>query len=50
MMQMLCRILRFKDFGKTEKGDGIMHYPPQTPNQKDANKLVNNGVLPVMFK
>ena len=40
----------FEDFGKTERGDGIMHYPPQTPNQKDANKLVNNGVLPVMFK
>ena len=40
----------FEDFKEPGDGDGIMHHPPQTPNQKDANKLVNNGFLKKIFK
>ena len=40
----------FNDFEKPGDGDGIMHYPPQTPNQRDANTLVNNGFLKKIFK
>ena len=40
----------FNDFKKTGDGDGIMHHPPQTPNQRDANTLVNNGFLKKIFK
>ena len=40
----------FDDFERPGDGEGIMHYPPQTPNQKDANTLVNNGFLKKIFK
>ena len=40
----------FDDFERPGDGEGIMHYPPQTPNQRDANTLVNNGFLKKIFK
>lgn len=44
----------FHTFGfKHPKGkggeDGIMHYPPETPNQNDANCLGNDMFLPVII-
>ena len=38
--------LGFDDFKLSDKGHGIMNYPPQKPDQKDVNNLVNNDFLP----
>jgi hypothetical protein len=45
----------FHTFGFTHpKGiggkEGIMQYPPQKPNQNDANQLINNDFLPTLIK
>lgn len=40
----------FDDFKKGEKGYGIMNYPPMRPTQTDANNLIYNGFLPVIYE
>lgn len=45
----------FHTFGFTHpKGiggkEGIMQYPPQKPNQNDADQLINNDFLPTSNK
>ena len=36
----------FEDIKKWKIGHGIMNIPPETPNQQDADLLINNGFLP----
>ena len=36
----------FEDIKKWKIGHGIMNIPPKTPNQQDADLLINNGFLP----
>jgi hypothetical protein len=46
MMHEIFHTLGFDDFKLSDKGHGIMNYPPQKPDQKDVNNLVNNDFLP----
>lgn len=40
----------FNDIEPNGANQGIMHYPPKTPTNKDAEILMNLNYLPIIFK
>jgi hypothetical protein len=40
----------FVDFNESERGYGIMNYPPYQPGKEDANSLINNHFLPIIYE
>lgn len=40
----------FVDFNESERGYGIMNYPPYQPGKEDANSLINYHFLPIIYE